>query len=158
MTCEPKEGYVAVRRDPVTKEKFYNNHYLFVKKAGTDNELWLVCIRGNRAGEALRLSEINEDEWIIEELDAWDDKISVYYIDNSGPMDLDSLRDEIARRLYGGKGDEISPVIRAEQMTRGAYLRIAKLWKTVNDKLRENPECLIGDFYKRQAAQKLLDS
>jgi hypothetical protein len=149
MTCEPREGYIAIRRDPVTKEKFKDNQYVFINKTSIDDELWLVCLRGERAGEALRYAIINEEEWIINELDGWDDEVDVYYINNSAPMDLDYLRDEIDNMLRMSINDEIEPTIKVEHMSREAYLRITEMWNAVNDTLRENPEAFMDKFIER---------
>jgi hypothetical protein len=66
ITCTPREGYVAIRYNSETKERDEDNRYVFVKKTGTD-ELWMVCMRGDNAGEALKESEVNGDEWMVDD-------------------------------------------------------------------------------------------
>lgn len=80
LTCTPKEGYIANRRNLETNEIDKDNKYVFIKKIKTD-DLWLVCIRGERAGEALSDSDFDGEEWIVMEFMNWDEVIEVYYAD-----------------------------------------------------------------------------
>lgn len=156
VVCTPKEGYVAVRRDPATKERDEENRYVFIKKAGND-DLWLVCMRGERAGEALSDSDINGEEWIVMEFEHWDEVIEVYYADfggfgdnKIGPVNLEVLADEIAERVRFNYENEIEPAIKMQQMTREEFMRQSGIWNSVFDDLRETPEKFVEKFLQKQ--------
>lgn len=153
MYCDPIEGYIAIRRNPETKESDTSSHYTFIKKDGTDNELWMVCMRGERLGEALRFSEVNEEEWLINELDGWSDIIEGYYADfggygksKIGPVSAEYLIDEITTRVKSSIDNEIEPTIKMVQMKREDFLRQSDQWNSVCDKLREDPEAYMEKF------------
>jgi hypothetical protein len=158
ITCTPKEGYIAVRRNTETKERDEDNQYLFVRKNGT-NELWMVCMRGEYAGEALKESEIDGDQWMVMEFYGWDEVIEVYYADfggfgnnKIGPLEMDSLAEEIVERIRSSYDNEVEPNIKMEQMTREEYLRKSGTWNSGYDILRENPEKFMEKFLERQKA------
>lgn len=157
VTCTPKEGYVAVRRNPETKALDEDNKYVFIKKVKSD-ELWLVCIRGERAGEALSDSEVNSEEWIVMEFQNWDEVIEVYYADfggfgnnnKIGPVDLEMLADEIAERVRFNYENEIEPAIKMLQMTREEFMRQSNTWNEVYDTLRKTPKKFMKQFLQKQ--------
>lgn len=155
MRCEPIEGYVAIRRNLETKERDEDNKYVFIKKTGTD-DLWMVCMRGERSGEALRFGDINEDEWMVNELDGWSDTVEAYYADfggygktKIGPVDIDYLMDEVATRLRSSMDNEIEPNIKMVQIKREDFLRQSEQWNSVYDKLREDPEAYMDRFLQK---------
>jgi hypothetical protein len=156
ITCTPREGYVAIRYNHETKERDEDNRYVFVKKTGTD-ELWLVCMRGDNAGEALKESEVNADEWMVDEFYNWDEIIEVYYADfggfgnnKIGPLSLDFLAEEIAERIRSAYDNEVEPSITMKQMTSEEFQRQSNAWNSVYDTLRDNPEKFVEKFQKKQ--------
>lgn len=160
ITCTPKEGYVAVRRNKETKERDEDNKYVFVKKSGTD-DLWMVCLRGEHAGEALKESEIDGDQWMVMEFEHWDEVIEVYYADfggygnnKIGPVSIESLAEEIAERARSSYENEVEPNITMKQMTREAFMREAGTWNSVYDALRLTPDKFHGDFLLKRVEHK----
>lgn len=156
VTCTPKEGYIANRRNLETKEIDKDNKYVFIKKTKTD-DLWLVCIRGEKAGEALSDSDFDGEEWIVMEFEHWDEVIEVYYADfggfgdnKIGPVDLEALSDEIAERVRFNYENEVEPAIKMQQMTREEFLRQSNTWNSVYDVLRKTPKKFMKQFLQKQ--------
>lgn len=156
ITCTPKEGYIAVPRKQDSDEWDNNMQYICIKKKA-DGELWFVCLRGDRAGEALKLSDIDETQWMVNELDGFDDTVHAYYVDfggwgehnKYGPIDLEHLSGLIEEHAL--RDDEgIEPHIRLEQMSRERFMRESGRWMEAYDKLRKNPLAYMDKFLKRQ--------
>lgn len=152
VTCDPKEGYVANRRNIETKVIDEENRYVFIKKSKAD-EMWLVCIRGINAGEALKESEINSEEWIVMEFEHWDEVVEVYYADfggfgdnKIGPVNLESLAEEIGERARFNYENEVEPNIKMKQMTREEFMRQSNTWNDVYDVLRKTPKKFMKQF------------
>lgn len=160
ITCSPKEGYVVVPRDEASGGWREDDEYVVIRKNGTQDELWLVCLRGEMAGHAVRESTIDGSQWMAVGFDAFAEMINVYYVDfggygdhKYGPVDSEKLAELIDEYVFRDIDNEINPIINVKCVMREQYLREAGKWDSVYDRLREDPEQFMERFHERQAAK-----